>query len=95
MTRREKIPFGSVISLCAKTFTFIIHYMQVEHFQESISKTASFEEIAFVGAGSLAPYLMQLYFTIVSNSVKKHSARPLSDKVHLRWYCSIIIYACR
>ena len=40
-----------------------------------------FGEIAFAQAGPLAPYLIKLYFNIITNCIKKHSARPLSVEV--------------
>ena len=38
-------------------------------------------------AGELAPYLLQIYFKIGKNCIKKHSARPQSHEVHYNKLC--------
>ena len=46
---------------------------------------ASFGEIACAQAGPMATYLIKLYFDI-TNCIKKHSARPLSEDVYVQPY---------
>lgn len=60
---------------------FTASIFQVEHFEEALTDVKSFQEINCDCAGTLAPYLMQLYYKVVSNCLKKHSARPASVEV--------------
>ena len=62
--------------------SFVYNYtQQIDHFQEHLKGPTTFVEVACAKAGPLAAYLVQLYFTIVTNCIKKHSACPQSEEV--------------
>ena len=55
--------------------------IQTDRVQENLKEVASFGKIACTSIDSPPPYLVQLYFTIVTKCLQKHSVRPQSDEV--------------
>ena len=57
------------------------YYYQVQHLEDNLKGISAFGQAACSTAGELAPYLLQLYFKIVTECLKKHSSHPMIDQV--------------
>ena len=55
--------------------------VQTEHVDDQLKDITRFEAIADRSGGEIAPYLRNLLFKIVVETLRKHSRRPATDQV--------------